>query len=221
MRKHTERHHWPKSHIDVIHVTCVMRPSREFYPSSPSTPSCFSALLLKQPGLTSLSISLWKILLYELYFCITVSNCDNFTSSVCELWIIPVTGIWKSGNWELGIEVGAIKFRRHEKSWWEGNLGLGTASLMPWEEGQGVSMGTQFLRTRGGRFRNTEPCWVGYIGFSQSGGCCCCCCTSSSLPLLFPPLPPLFIPIATPHHILSPVTQLFCGAWEERIYFEL
>lgn len=47
-------------------------------------------------------ISLWKILVYEFYFHITLINCENFTSSICELWVISVAGIWKRGNQELG-----------------------------------------------------------------------------------------------------------------------
>ena len=44
-----KRHHWPESHSDVIHLTCVIKFAQEFYPSSPSTstrfPSCTSSSL--------------------------------------------------------------------------------------------------------------------------------------------------------------------------------
>ena len=83
MRKH--RGFTGQSHADVIHLTCVVKSAQEFHPSSSSTSARFSTLPLKQWVLTFLSISFGKILLYGLYFCFTVSNCDNFTLSVCKL----------------------------------------------------------------------------------------------------------------------------------------
>lgn len=74
--------------------------------------------------------------------------------SVLLLATVSQSCYWHLQKWKLGlrIEVGAIEFRRHKRSWGESSLSLGAVSLMLWEEGQGVSMNIYFLRARGRRF---------------------------------------------------------------------